>query len=106
MAKETANTPEAPQVKGLQDTKLVRLEWEGTHADLENRNIVILTAVPVRTQYGDAFVCDVQIDDKKAPILMGGSVVVDQINTILDDLPVLCRIEKQNRYYLLVEAKE
>lgn len=106
MAKDQSTSNGKPEVKGLQDTRLVRLEWDATHSDLKDKNIILHSATCVRTQYGDAYVCVVEVEDQTLSVLMGGTVLVEQISTILEDLPVACRVEKPTRYFLLVESTE
>jgi len=94
------------QVKRFADTKAAGGKWDTTHVALVDKNLIIHTAQPITTQYGDAYVCDVEFAGNRLAVLMGGVVLVDQIGRMIDELPVSCRLETQKNYYLLVEAHD
>ena len=77
----------------------VRPQWDTTHAKIVDKDIVICDAYPTKTQYGDAFVCGCMVDGELIQVLIGGMVLYDQLELLLNKLPIRARIIHEKRYY-------
>jgi len=89
----------------LGKTKAGRKEWDYVHSDLIGKVVVIHSCESVRTQYGQAYVCRCSLEGEFMSVLFGGTVLVDQLSDILDELPVIARVTKPGAYYLLEDPE-
>lgn len=74
-------------------------KWDLKHSDVLNMPIIIVDATSVTTSYGDAYVCTCIVNGEKKDILMGGTVLIQQLDEVMDKLPVKATVKKQGRYY-------
>ena len=73
--------------------------WEFTHRDVLDTPLVILTAKSIQTQFGEAYISDVLIDEEYHTVLFGGSVLVKQVEEAKEHLPVWAMVIKPGKYY-------
>jgi len=105
MAKQTKFVAPTVNPTPLGETKAGRKEWDYVHSDLIDKVVVIHSAEPVRTQYGQAYVCRCYLEGEVMSVLFGGTVLVDQLSDILDELPVIARVTRPGAYYLLEDPE-
>jgi hypothetical protein len=91
--------PLVTPVKKFSDVYDASTPWEGTHKTIQGKLIQINKATKIDTSYGPAFLCDVKIDDEMRKILIGGKVLVTQLEKLQLDLPIEATIVKRGRYY-------
>lgn len=74
-------------------------QWDYTHAEVLNVEMIILKAEPIETMYGEAFLCDCIIERDPVKVMMGAVVLVSTLERIQDKLPVKATIVKVGQFY-------
>lgn len=88
-----------PNLKKFSDVVSTVVPWQITHTHIVNKEIVILTQSTIKTNYGEARLCKCLVDGVEKLVLMGGQVLVSQIDQFKDNLPIVATIVKQGKYY-------
>jgi hypothetical protein len=84
--------PIGPMLEELQ-------QWDTTHSQLVNVEIVILSVEPITTQYGDALLAHCLVKGEEKAVLIGGQVLIQQLQAVEESLPVIGTIIKMGAYY-------
>lgn len=84
------------------DTVIQTKKWDCTHASLMNIPLIVIKFEDIKTSYGEAklALCIVEGDEKQ--VLMGGTVLVQQLEEVADQLPMQATIRKVGKYYSFV----
>jgi len=86
-------------VKKFGDVYNSATPWEVTHKVLKDKDIIIRKASKIPTSYGPSFLADVEVDGGMHKVLIGGKVLIQQLEDVINDLPLSCKIIKVGRYY-------
>lgn len=97
-----------PKAKRFGDTKAGQQRWEYTHTDLVDKEVVVLSAESITTDFGDAYLCKVLVNGTEAVVLFGGVVLVKQIAANIRDIPFKALLVKRPnvRYYEFTDVPE
>jgi hypothetical protein len=76
--------------------------WELTHRNVAGKLLVIKKATSIDTSFGKAFLADCEVDGQTKKVLLGGKVLVKQLEQILFELPIQATVKKIGRYYSFV----
>jgi hypothetical protein len=77
--------------------------WDFTHKEIVGEVIVIHRGKEITTRYGPAWLCDVDYQGNQVKVLMGGTVLQDQMQELGVNLPVLAVIRKPARSYTFMD---
>lgn len=99
MSKETYDTLDIPNLKPIGPMLEDLQQWDVTHSQLVNVELVVLKYDHIETQYGDALLADCLVKGEPKKVLIGGQVLIQQLVAISDQLPVLATIIKVGTYY-------
>lgn len=77
-------------------------KWQCTHKDVLDETIVVISFTPITTSYGDAKLADIVLNGERKTCLMGGTVLVKQLDEVEEKLPLKAKIVKEGRYYQFV----
>lgn len=77
--------------------------WDCTHKNIIGKLIIIQRAKEITTRYGQAMLTDIDIEGHQKTVLMGGTVLIDQIQELLVNLPVVAVVRKPARAYALFD---
>jgi hypothetical protein len=99
MDQKEPNKPGIRNLKLFADSAAGRKDWDYTHTDLVDREIILLSAVTIRTQYGEAYLAEIMLDGEKKSALIGGTVLKEQLSFIMNELPVKTTIRFVKKYY-------
>jgi hypothetical protein len=77
------------------DQKYLRVE------DLEGKTFVVSAFRVLETQWGPAVVVEVDLGGKQDHFITWSKVILDQLSSVADALPLEARLEKRGRYYRL-----
>lgn len=75
------------------------LSWDYKHSDIVDKEVVILSVEQTITGYGQAYIGKCLIDGEEHKVLFGGEVLVQQIKSVLDRLPLKGTVKKAGKYF-------
>lgn len=87
-------------VAGIGDFITRTKRWDFTHSELMGQVIVILGFSETDTQYGDALLADCLVDGLRKVVLVGGTVLIEQLKEVQAHLPLRAVIEKPKKTYI------
>jgi len=77
--------------------------WDCTHKDIVGKLIIIQRSKEITTRYGEAMLTDLDVEGVQKTVLMGGTVLIDQLKELLVHLPVVAIVRKPARAYALFD---
>lgn len=87
------------EIQEFIDLGLDAKPWEFTHKDVMNLELVVYSYEKIETRYGDGYLAKAVIDGEYKKVLMGGKVLMRQLDAMQESLPVRLTVIKQGRYY-------
>ena len=77
--------------------------WDLTHKEVFGDVLVVKRAKAINTKYGAAYLASCDHKGLQVEVLFGGQVLIDQIEELLPNLPVLAVIRKPGRSYVFTD---
>lgn len=77
-------------------------KWDCTHASLMNIPLIVLKHEAIKTSYGDARLALCIVEGEEKQVLMGGTVLVQQLEEVGEKFPMQATIRKVGKYYSFV----
>ncbi len=94
-----------PKAKSFVGKPQGEKDWDKTHSDLINLDVLVISYRPITTQYGDAYLADCFLDGKRLNILIGAQVLMEQLAEVKDDLPMWFSVIKPKKSYIFVAPR-
>jgi hypothetical protein len=109
--------PTQATVKGLFDSMMANPEsvntvsanvtsgkrWELTQREVSESVIIVHRYTDITTQYGPAYLADIDHQGEQKTLLVGGEVLMKQLAELADHLPVVTVIRKPGRSYVFTD---
>lgn len=117
---KSAEAPTQDAVKGLFEAMLAGDEtapkvsafvtsgkrWELVQKDVEDEVVILHRFKGITTHYGDAYLVDIDRKGEQSTILIGGQVLMTQLDELAEHLPIVAVIRKPGRAYVFTDATE
>lgn len=99
MTTETTNKLNVPKVRPISEVADLEVPWQYKHSDLTNKEFIIFGYEQIETQYGTSFLADCLVNDERVRVLIGGLVLMQQLEKVKGKFPVSVTIVRLGRYY-------
>lgn len=117
---KSAEAPTQETVKGLFESMLAGDEtapkvsgivtsgkrWEFTQKEIVDQVMILHRYTQISTQYGDAYLVDIDVSGNQATLLIGGQVLMKQLAELAEYLPIVTVIRKPGRCYVFTDPTE
>ena len=78
--------------------------WDLTQKELADKVIVLHRYTDINTQYGAAYLVDIDTEGEQRTLLVGGEVLMSQLVELAEHLPCVAVIRKPGRSYVFTDA--
>lgn len=77
--------------------------WDYAQKEVADKVIVVHRYHDIETQYGPAYLVDIDVEGEQATLLAGGEVLIKQLVEMVDYLPMVAVIRKPGRCYVFTD---
>lgn len=99
-------TTDLSMVKGVSAYIRTGKQWDFTHKEVMGDILVIHRCKEIHTKYGDARLIDCDRKGVQVSVLIGGQVLVQQLDDLMPHLPVIAVIAKPARAYTFIDPSQ